>query len=76
MGEEMANQATKLFTKPILLEFEKIYFPLMMFKKKMYAGKMYEGDFVKGTSGYKHKMDIKGIVVKRRDNPNITKIAY
>lgn len=71
LGEIMGEETTKLFKQPILLEFEKIYYPLMMLKKKTYMGKMYEA-----PNTIKYKLDNKGVVLKRRDNPNITKIVY
>lgn len=71
IGEEIAQEATKMFKKPILLEFEKVYFPFISFAKKMYTGMMYEP-----PNTQKGKIDSKGIVVKRRDNPNITKTTF
>jgi DNA polymerase elongation subunit (family B) len=71
IGEELAEKASKLFNKPILLEFEKVYLPLLLFGKKTYTGLMYEP-----PNATKHKRDDKGVVLKRRDNPNITKIVY
>jgi DNA polymerase elongation subunit (family B) len=70
-GEIVAAHTTKLFKDPILLEFEKIYLPLIMLAKKVYLGKMYEPPRTD-----KYKMDFKGIVLKRRDNANITKLVY
>lgn len=71
IGKDMAEQASSLFEYPILLEFEKVYLPYIIFKKKYYIGTMYETpDYDKG------KIDKKGIVLKRRDNPNITKKIY
>lgn len=70
-GEIIASEATKMFKEPILLEFEKVYLPLIMLGKKMYIGSMYEP-----PRSDKCKTDKKGIVLKRRDNPNITKIIY
>lgn len=37
----------------------------------MYLGAMYEPPNLN-----KYKMDFKGIVLKRRDNPNLTKLIY
>ena len=71
LGEEMAEKASCLFKEPILLEFEKIYFPFISFGKKMYSGICYEP-----PNYTKYKLDNKGTVLSRRDNPNITKIAY
>lgn len=71
LGEIMANDTSRLFNKPILLEFEKIYFPFISFGKKTYSGICYEP-----PNYTKYKLDNKGNVLTRRDNPNITKIAY
>lgn len=71
VGEQISQEATKMFKKPILLEFEKVYFPFISFGKKMYTGIMYEPPETK-----KGKIDSKGIVEKRRDNPNITKKVF
>lgn len=39
LSEKMADELTKkLFKKPILLEFEKIIYPFVLFKKKNYVG--------------------------------------
>lgn len=71
IGLDMAKGASSLFKYPIELEFEKVYFPYFSFGKKIYAGMMYEDpDANKGF------IDKKGIVLKRRDNPNITKNVY
>lgn len=70
-GKKMAEGASKLFKSPIELEFEKVYFPYFSFGKKIYAGMMYEEP--EPDKGF---IDKKGVVLKRRDNPNITKIVY
>lgn len=71
-GQKLADEiSTALFKTPIKLEFEKVYYPLILFSKKRYIGNYY------GTSP--HKIDFtenKGIVLKRRDNPNIVKKLY
>lgn len=62
LGEEAAAFVSSKFTKPIKLEFEKVYFPYLLINKKRYAGlfwtKPEEFD----------KMDTKGIETVRRDN--------
>lgn len=65
-----ASNITKLFNRdPISLEFEKVYHPLLLFKKKKYTGALYE------VPDKMKKIDSKGIVSKRRDNcPLIRKI--
>ena len=58
-------------TSDIVLEFEKVYFPYLLMKKKRYAGLMYEPD----KDGVMHmtKLDAKGIELVRRDNCVVAK---
>uniref|UniRef100_A0A6C0FBH7 DNA-directed DNA polymerase n=1 Tax=viral metagenome TaxID=1070528 RepID=A0A6C0FBH7_9ZZZZ len=62
LGEEAAEKISETFKKPIELEFEKVYFPYLLFSKKRYAGLMYTNpkkpDYI----------DAKGIQIVRRDN--------
>jgi DNA polymerase delta subunit 1 len=52
---EAAEQCSKIFPSPILLEFEKVYFPYLLMNKKRYAGLMW-------TNPDKFdKMDTKGL---------------
>jgi len=61
-GEEAADKISATFKKPIELEFEKVYYPYLLFSKKRYAGLMY-------TSPEKPDyIDAKGIQLVRRDN--------
>ncbi|KKA27387.1 hypothetical protein TD95_000499 [Thielaviopsis punctulata] len=62
LGEEAANFVSSKFTKPIKLEFEKVYFPYLLINKKRYAGLYWTK-----TEKY-DKMDTKGIETVRRDN--------
>ena len=39
LGREAAHYVTQHFRKPINLDFEKVYFPYLLMKKKRYAGK-------------------------------------
>jgi len=57
-----------LFKKPISIEFEKVYYPYILMKKKRYVGL-----FWSKPEKY-DKMDIKGIELARRDNCNFVKI--
>ena len=72
IGAKLAKEITNsLFKKPIDLEFEKVYHPFIILSKKRYIGNYY------GTSP--HKIDFvekKGVVLKRRDNPDIVKKVY
>ncbi|KAI4310823.1 hypothetical protein MLD38_035775 [Melastoma candidum] len=62
LGAEAAEYISRTFTKPIKLEFEKIYFPYLLISKKRYAGLYW-------TRPEKFdKMDTKGIETVRRDN--------
>ncbi|KAH7042087.1 DNA polymerase delta catalytic subunit [Macrophomina phaseolina] len=62
LGEEAAKFVSSHFTKPIKLEFEKVYFPYLLINKKRYAGLYW-------TNPNKwDKMDTKGIETVRRDN--------
>ncbi len=59
IGREMGEYVDSHFLKPIELEFEKIYLPFMLIKKKRYCGKKWEEGHV--------KIDIKGLECVRRD---------
>ncbi|XP_002983728.2 DNA polymerase delta catalytic subunit isoform X2 [Selaginella moellendorffii] len=62
LGREAADYISETFTKPIKLEFEKVYFPYLLISKKRYAGLLW-------TKPAKYdKMDTKGIETVRRDN--------
>ncbi|XP_024367195.1 DNA polymerase delta catalytic subunit isoform X2 [Physcomitrium patens] len=62
LGREAAQQISATFTKPIKLEFEKVYWPYLLISKKRYAGLLW-------TKPEKYdKMDTKGIETVRRDN--------
>jgi DNA polymerase delta subunit 1 len=62
LGNEAAEFVSAKFTKPIKLEFEKVYFPYLLINKKRYAGLYW-------TNPNKFdKMDTKGIETVRRDN--------
>jgi DNA polymerase delta subunit 1 len=61
---EAAIRISETFKPPIKLEFEKVYHPYFLFKKKRYAGIMYTEKF---GSSKPAKMDVKGIEVVRRD---------
>eukprot|EP00179_Madagascaria_erythrocladioides_P013136 CAMPEP_0198370404 /NCGR_PEP_ID=MMETSP1450-20131203/156701_1 /TAXON_ID=753684 ORGANISM="Madagascaria erythrocladiodes, Strain CCMP3234" /NCGR_SAMPLE_ID=MMETSP1450 /ASSEMBLY_ACC=CAM_ASM_001115 /LENGTH=668 /DNA_ID=CAMNT_0044077945 /DNA_START=46 /DNA_END=2049 /DNA_ORIENTATION=- len=61
-GRLAAEQISKMFPKPVRLEFEKCYFPYLLISKKRYAG-LYWTNTDKAD-----KMDCKGIESVRRDN--------
>jgi len=62
-AQEMADRITTCFRRPNILEYEKCYFPWLLFSKKRYCGLMFETD--PDTSV---KIDVKGLQVVRRDN--------
>ncbi|KAF2670180.1 DNA polymerase delta, catalytic subunit [Microthyrium microscopicum] len=62
LGNEAADFVSGQFTKPIKLEFEKVYYPYLLINKKRYAGLYWTR-----TDKY-DKMDTKGIETVRRDN--------
>ena len=78
LGEQAAEQCTRLFKAPNDLELEKVYCPYFLYSKKRYAAKMYEGASNKdgspilkedGTRLVKFKkIDVKGLQVVRRDS--------
>ena len=62
LGQEAADIITKAFINPIMLEFEKVYCPMLLINKKRYAGLLY-------TKPEKFDyMDCKGLEIVRRDN--------
>lgn len=69
LGTEAATFVSSKFTKPIKLEFEKVYFPYLLINKKRYAGLYW-------TNPDKHdKMDSKGIETVRRDNCRLVQVV-
>ncbi|KAI2514140.1 DNA polymerase family B [Fragilaria crotonensis] len=78
-----AEECTKIFPKPIDLEFEKVYFPYLLMNKKRYAGLMwtqpdkYDKMDTKGLRRYvksqiadllQNKMDISRLVITKSLN--------
>lgn len=64
LSEALAEElTTQLFKSPILLEFEKIYFPFILFKKKNYVGMKTE--FFGGPC----EMEDKGLISVQRSTP-------
>ncbi|CAO4379261.1 unnamed protein product [Caenorhabditis nigoni] len=69
IGLEAAKEVSKIFTPPIKLEFEKVYFPYLLINKKRYAGLYFTKPEVHD------KMDCKGLETVRRDNcPLVAKV--
>lgn len=67
IAERVADEITKTFQRPIELEFEKTYWPYLLFSKKRYAGLMYTKP---DAPDY---IDVKGLQLVRRDNAPIVK---
>lgn len=68
LGAESAAYVTEYYKKPIKIEFEKVYYPFLLIKKKKYAGVIW-------TKEDKYdKIDTKGIEVVRRDNCELVRI--
>ncbi|KAG5179249.1 hypothetical protein JKP88DRAFT_270411 [Tribonema minus] len=62
LAEKAAEEVSKIFPRPIKLEFEKVYWPYLLMNKKRYAGLLW-------TRPDKYdKMDTKGLETVRRDN--------
>lgn len=70
VGEEAGALVTKHLKKPQDLEYEKVFYPFIIFSKKRYVGNKYE------TNPDKFKQTSMGIVLKRRDNAPILKKIY
>jgi DNA polymerase delta subunit 1 len=70
LGEQAAEQCTRLFKAPNDLELEKVYCPYFLYSKKRYAAKMFEGKTSPdGTVNVVFKkIDVKGLQVVRRDS--------
>ena len=62
LGNESSEYVTQHFKKPIKIEFEKVFWPYLLLKKKKYAGVLW-------TKEDKYdKIDTKGLEAVRRDN--------
>ena len=66
-AERLAGDISKTFPKPVELEFEKCYYPYLLFSKKRYAGLMFTDP---ATPDY---VDVKGLQLVRRDNCPLVK---
>ena len=70
VGEEAGAYVTSKLKHPQNLEYEKVFWPFIIFSKKRYVGNKYE------FSTKKFKQTSMGIVLKRRDNAPIVKDIY
>ena len=67
VASRLATDISKTFPPPVELEFEKCYYPYLLFSKKRYAGLMF-------TIPAKHDyVDVKGLQLVRRDNCPLVK---
>ena len=67
----LQNEIRTVLRRPHDLEYEKSFYPFILFSKKRYIGYLYEDDW-----NITPKLKYMGIVLKRRDNANIVKIFY
>ena len=67
---EASSKFKACLKAPHELEYEKTFFPFILFSKKRYCANKYEFDDIK------HKRNSMGIVLKRRDNAPIVKHVY
>ena len=67
----LSDDIRLILRKPHDLEYEKTFYPFILFSKKRYIGYLYEEDW-----NITPKLKYMGIVLKRRDNANIVKIFY
>lgn len=63
LAERVARECSATFRDVVQLEFEKVYCPYLLIKKKHYAGIKYEGDPDDPPT-----LDAKGLALVRRDN--------
>ncbi len=70
IGQEAAKNVNKDVKAPQNIEYEKTFWPFVIFSKKRYFGNKYE------KSIEKYKETSMGIVLKRRDNAPILKTIY
>jgi DNA polymerase delta subunit 1 len=75
LGEQAAEQCTRLFKKPNDLELEKVYMPYILYSKKRYAAKLWEKSGKTGKVEFKY-IDVKGLQLVRRDNtPHVREVC-
>nr|QYA18481.1 replicative polymerase delta family B [Clandestinovirus] len=73
LSRQAEKEVSALFRRPNKMEFEKIYFPYLLFAKKRYAGRKFEFTFKNGQEVTTQKQDAKGIETVRRDSIPLTK---
>jgi DNA polymerase elongation subunit (family B) len=70
LARKTAERITSLCRKPYKIEYEKTFYPFILFCRKRYVGLMYEDDVKKC------KRKTMGIALKRRDNAPIVKDVF
>jgi len=70
LGKKTAARITELCRRPYKIEYEKTFYPFILFCRKRYVGLMYEDDVSKC------KRKTMGIALKRRDNAPIVKDVF
>jgi DNA polymerase elongation subunit (family B) len=68
--EEAGKFVTRCLKKPHDFEYDKVFYPFIIFSKKRYVGNKYEGD------SDHYKQTSMGIATKRRDYATIVKNVY
>jgi DNA polymerase elongation subunit (family B) len=70
-GDAVSNYfSDHVLPYPQKLEFEKIYWPMVLYRKKMYSGTKYEGSYTVDAKG---KLHSRGIALVRRDNASLVR---
>jgi len=70
LTEEAGKFVTRCLKKPHDFEYDKVFYPFIIFSKKRYVGNKYEGD------ADNYKQTSMGIATKRRDYAAIVKNVY
>jgi len=70
LGKKSADRITELCRSPYKIEYEKTFFPFILFCRKRYVGMKYENDPKQG------KRVTMGVALKRRDNAPIVKDVF
>jgi DNA polymerase elongation subunit (family B) len=70
LTEEAGKFVTRCLKKPHDFEYDKVFYPFIIFSKKRYVGNKYEGD------SQHYKQTSMGIATKRRDYAGIVKNVY
>ena len=70
LGKKAAERITAMGRKAHKIEYEKTFFPFILFCRKRYVGMMYEDDITKC------KRKTMGVALKRRDNAPIVKDVF